>query len=137
MLKIETRGRNKDLSLTRHRILTMPKVLTFLESIERNSKNTRSNYHLGLACFQNYLDANSNSNSSVKIKLDLETVLPLLSKNKMDVYELLDGFLSYLMKRKAAIPSPNSTSVVDANYRFSVHSMLSYLTAVRIISWVL
>jgi integrase len=108
----------KNPSLTRFRVAEMPKVKTFLESVERNSKDTRSTYHLGLTWFQDFLDSNSNSN--VKVKLDLETVLQHLAKNKIDVYELLDGFVSYLMKLK---PEPDS--------KLSIQSMKVYLTGVK------
>jgi integrase len=103
--------------LTRHRIEAFPKVKTFLDSIERNSRKTRSLYHLGLASFQSFLDTTkSTSTSTSNLVLTLETILQPLAKNEIDLYELLDKFVSYLM---------------TLSNRLSVNSMKVYLSAVR------
>jgi integrase len=99
----------KDPSLTRNRIVTMSKVRMFFDSIDRNSRDTRNSYNLGLAHFQNYLDSNHTSSN-----LNLESILQPLAKNEIDLYGLLDGFVSYLTSLK-----------------LSVKTMILFLSAVR------
>ena len=105
----------KDLSLTRHRVESMGKVKTFLDSIERNSKDTKNSYHLGLGHFQNYLGHYSERYPSITI----ETILQHLAKNEIDVYELLDGFVSYLLR-------------MPLETRFSITTIMLCLSAVRL-----
>jgi hypothetical protein len=59
----------------------MDEVKAFLDSIERNSSQTRRTYNHGLTCFQDFLDSRS---------LTLETILQPLIKNQIDLYALLD-----------------------------------------------
>ena len=97
----------KDLSLIRHRVETLTNVKAFLDSIQRNSKESKDAYHLGLTHFQNFLDEKYPT-------LTAETILQHLAKNEINVYELLDDFVSFLMTLK-----------------LSVNSIILYLTAVR------
>jgi hypothetical protein len=68
----------KNLLLTRHRIVSMPKVKIFLDSIGRNSERSKSGYHLGLSCFQDFLDRNYAVNS-----FTLETIIQPLIENQI------------------------------------------------------
>jgi integrase len=102
----------KDLSLARHRIGSLDRVSKFLTSIERNSRKSRDNYHLGLSRFQDYLD--NSYNQKIDQPYTVETILQPLTKNEIDLYELLDSFVSYMMTLK-----------------LSVNSMLLYLAAVK------
>ena len=97
----------KNLSLTRHKVEALTNVKAFLDSIQRNSKESKNAYHLGLTHFQNFLDEKYPT-------LTAETILALLSKNEINVYELLDNFVSFLMALE-----------------LSVNSTILYLTAVR------
>jgi integrase len=110
---LKTKSRLKDLSLTRHRVASLTKVKEFLDSMQRNSEDSKEAYHLGLTHFQNFLDENEKYSA-----LTTETILQHLTKNEngIDVYELLNNFVSFLMTLKSGL---------------SVNSMILYLTAVR------
>ena len=114
----------KDLSLARHRVEAMSKVRTFLESVERNSIDTRNSYHMGLSRFQDFLEQ-----SDKYSPLNTESILSYLVNNgggnnvssnvnvtitRIDLYELLDDFVSYLIK-----------------LNISVRTITSYLGAAR------
>ncbi len=64
-------------------------VKTFLTSIQRNSLSSRYTYENGFVHFQGFL-------SRKYPNYNLETVLDPLGENKINPYELLDGFVSYL-----------------------------------------
>jgi len=65
------------------------RVMTFLSSMERNSLSSRYAYQNGLNHFQRFL-------SQKHPNYNLETILKPLGENKINPYELLDGFVSYL-----------------------------------------
>jgi hypothetical protein len=90
----------KNLSLTRHRVETLTNVKAFLDSIQRNSKESKNAYHLGLAHFQNFLDEKYPT-------LTAETILQHLAKNEINIYELLDNFVSFLMTLKLSVNKKN------------------------------
>jgi integrase len=71
-------------------------VNTFLESIGRNSINSRRTYKIGLTHFAEFLKPKKQTPT---------TIIPLLAKGKVNTYELLDQFVSYLSKLNIAIPS--------------------------------
>ncbi|CAN5356334.1 hypothetical protein BH18THE2_BH18THE2_22700 [soil metagenome] len=97
----------KNLALTRHKVEALPKVNEFLNSIQRNSKDSRNAYHLGLTHFQDFLDEKYPT-------FTVETILERLTNNEINVYELLNNFVSFLMV-----------------LTLSVNSLILYLTAVR------
>jgi hypothetical protein len=81
--------------------IDFPKVRTFLESVARGSKNSKASYEIGLKhlqCFLNSISNNNNNNSANDYSsYDIETILLALQSNKVNVYELLDSFVSYLV----------------------------------------
>ena len=85
-------------------------VNKFLESIGRNSKNSRKTYGAGLVHFAEFL---------IPMKLTPDTIIPLLAKGKVNVYELLDQFVSYLTKQNITVTSLNL-------YMAAVRSYLMY-----------
>ena len=97
----------KNLTLTRHKVEAQTKVKEFLNSIQRNSKDSKNAYHLGLTHFQDFLDEKYPN-------FTVETILERLTNNEINVYELLNNFVSFLMVLK-----------------LSVNSIILYLTAVR------
>jgi integrase len=123
----------------------MGEVRTFLDSVERNSGQTRNAYHLGLSCFQDFLDSCSSSSeigrsspllSSSTSTLTLESILQPLIKNEIDLYELLDNFVSYLMALKPEVnlkfkSKRNLDGQGSNSLRLSVNTMIAYLTAVK------
>lgn len=66
------------------------RVNTFLNSIERGSHNTRKLYQTSINYFTQFLKTK---------KLTGDSIVPLLTKGMVNVYELLDQFVSYLNKQ--------------------------------------
>jgi integrase len=74
----------------------LPKVRIFLDSIKRNSVSSEQAYLNGLRTFQRFLDLEN---------VNLETVLVSLQRQEINIYELLDRFVSYLLQKNLSIPS--------------------------------
>ena len=74
----------------------LPKVRIFLDSIKRNSVASEQAYLNGLRTFQRFLDI---------VNINLETVLVSLQRQEINIYELLDRFVSYLLQKNLSIPS--------------------------------
>ena len=82
----------KPRSPVRSRIAQSPKVRIFLDSISRNSSSSEKSYLNALVCFQEYL-----SKSEILRHYSIETVLTPLFKQEINLYELIDGYVSFLM----------------------------------------
>jgi integrase len=91
-----------------------PTEITFLSSISRNSLNSKYAYERGLAHFQRFLEHKYP-------EYNLEAILKPLSKNEMNVYELLDNFISYLLSVNSNL-TPTSLKL----YVASIRSYLAY-----------
>jgi integrase len=89
-------------------------VTTFLSSVERNSLNSRYAYQYGLIHFQRFL-------SQKHPDYNLETILKPLGENKINTYELLDGFISYLQMSNGTL-TPSSVKL----YMSTVRAYLGY-----------
>jgi len=74
------------------------KVNIFLNSIGRNSKNSRRMYATGLRYFERFLSHNYSSQNP-------DTIILALQNQRINTYELLDQFVSYLSQQKIAVPS--------------------------------
>lgn len=100
---------------TRHKQIDLfPKVKIFLDSIARNSIKSKNSYSSGISLLQDFLNAEEQ-----KKKYDdcnCEAILQSLLENRVNVYELLDSFVSYVLVIKPEI-TPKSLSL--------------YLTAIR------
>lgn len=113
-----------------------PKVRKFLESIARGSKNSKASYEVGLKHLQCFLnsnisnsDKNNNNNNSSDdcyhhYNYNIETILEALQSNKLNVYELLDSFVSYFVNMPHHQPPIAPTSI--ALYVYAVRSYLQY-----------
>jgi site-specific recombinase XerD len=66
------------------------RVNTFLESIGRNSKNSGKSYRTGLNHFTRFLRPRNQTPDSI---------IPQLNQGKINQYELLDQFVSYLLRQ--------------------------------------
>jgi integrase len=96
-------------------IYTQTKVHEFLDSLARNSYSSKEIYAVGLSHFQRFLnDKFPNQNKT------LETIIEPLTTNEINVYTLLDNFVSYILKANQL--SPNSISL----YLAAVKSYLGY-----------
>lgn len=91
----------------------IPKVKIFLESIQRNSNNSRRVYQTGLAHFRHFLQEKYGVNADTEYTL--ETILEPIYRNEISVYELLDNFVSFMM---------DSTSL-------SVYAIKIYVSSIR------
>jgi integrase len=93
-------------------IESLPRVNTFLDSIKRNSASTAVGYKTGLVYFQEIL--------SKRYSQTLETILPLLCKEQIDVYTVLDQFINFMLTEK-------KVSAVSINqYLNGIRSFLAY-----------
>ena len=72
-----------------HNRVDSSRVNTFLDSIQRGSNNTKKLYNTSLNHFAQFL---------LLKKQTPDTIIPLLTKGKVNTYELLDQFVSYLIK---------------------------------------
>ena len=104
----------KPLSITKlsPQKIAFQRVVTFLSSIERNSLKSRYAYQNGLIHFQGFL-------SQKYPDYDLDTILKPLLEDKVNRYELLDRFISYLQTFNL---TPSSIKV----YMTSVRSYFAY-----------
>src|SRR5919204_2073798 len=96
-------------ALVHSQVEDIPKARAFLESISRNSKNSKKTYQTGLLHLHKFLNQNYPGD-----KVTLETILEKLTKNEINLYELLDRFVSFLLSSK-----------------LSIHSIRIVMTAVR------
>jgi integrase len=109
---VELVGRLVNPTITRHKVESFTKVKAFLDSIQRNSKQSKKVYQTGITHFQDFLYEKYTSYST-------ETILDLLNRNEINVYELLDNFVSFLMALKL---SANSIQL----YMAAIRSYLAY-----------
>ena len=70
------------------------KIDRFLNSVERNSIQSKKAYSTALIHFHAFL-----SNDGRYTKFSEETIVDALLKNQINVYSLLDDFISYLISR--------------------------------------
>ncbi|MDQ6863718.1 MAG: hypothetical protein M3044_07820, partial [Thermoproteota archaeon] len=87
----------------------------FLDSIARNSKSSKDTYAAGLTHFQRFLDDKRENHT-------LQSIIAALKMGEINVYELLDEFVSYLIGLK------NGN---DRRLSISSRSITIYLAAVR------
>jgi hypothetical protein len=76
--------------------IDFPKVRSFLESIARNSRNSKATYETGLKHFQHFLGGAGSNNNNYQ-NYNVENILSALQAGSVNVYELLDGFVSYFV----------------------------------------
>ena len=93
--------------LTRKQIGDLPKVKSFLDSVGRNSKQSRQTYHAAIVDFQHFLYKKYPGQTA-------DSVLTNLVKDEINVYELLEGFVSF-----------------ESSLRLSVRSIRLYITAIK------
>lgn len=78
----------------------LPKVRAFLDSIRRNSTASEKAYLNGLLRFQHFLSQDNKLNNH-----SLETILSPLLNREINLYELLDAFVSFLSSLNLLAPS--------------------------------
>ena len=93
------------------------KVQDFLNGVARNSERTRKAYNVGLVHFQTFL-----CNDDRYSEFTAESILLPVSKNQINVYTLIDNFVSYLVSKHKNKLSPNAVSL----YVVALRSYLLY-----------
>jgi integrase len=83
------------------------RVNTFLDSIGRNSHNSKKLYRTGLNHFADFLRSE---------KQTPDTIISQIKSEKINTYELLDQFVSYLSKQAVAATSLKSYIAVIRSY---------------------
>jgi integrase len=88
-----------------HNVLVLqelpPKARTFLNAIGRNSASSEHVYRIGLLHFQQFL----NSRYTNQMSYSLESVLSPLQTQEINVYELFDQFVSFLLQKDLSTKS--------------------------------
>jgi integrase len=79
----------------------LPKVKVFLEAISRNSIKSKRSYSSGITLLQHFL--NENEQKQRYHGCNCETIIFALLENKINVYELFDRFVSYVLAAKSDI----------------------------------
>ena len=95
-------------------ITDLPKVHAFLSSISRNSIKSKYAYQYGLTHLQKFIVQTYPS-------YNLETILGPLSRNEINLYEMLEGFVCYMKSTNPDL-TPNSLKL----YMVSIRSYLAY-----------
>jgi integrase len=72
--------------------VSQQKVIDFLNIIARNSQRSKDTYSLGLAHFQTFLHQRYGNE-----RFTLENIIDKILNNEVNVYGLLDNFVSYLI----------------------------------------
>jgi len=104
-----------EVSKTHRKLESLPKVSTFLDSIKRNSALTANGYKTALAYFQEFLSKHYHHHSYT-----IENILLLFLDDKMDVYKLLEAFITFMYREK-------KISAVSINqYLNGIRSYLAY-----------
>lgn len=89
-----------------------PQVSDFLDSVGRNSNKTKKVYGFGLLHFQEFLSSDDRYS-----KFTANSIIKPVSKNQIDVYTIIDHFVSYLVSKHDKKLSPNSISLYVAAIR--------------------
>jgi integrase len=107
------------LSRRSRQIELLPKVKTFIDSIARNSLRSKKAYSSGLSILQNFLNAEEQKQKYQRC--NCETIIQPLLENKVNVYELLVSFVSYVLAAKPEI-TPRTLSL----YLVAIRSYLAF-----------
>ena len=102
-------------------VLQLPRVKKFLDGIGRNSNRSMITYCTGLTHFNNFIIKRYNNNGNLNQNLDCESILNPLSTNEINVYDLLDSFVSNILDDRKGI-SPKTVSL----YVSAIRSYLAY-----------
>jgi len=88
------------------------KVDNFLTSVARNSERSKQLYGFGLTHFQTFLSSDDRYS-----KFTVDSILKPISNDQINVYTLIDDFVSYLVSKHKNKLSANSVSLYVAALR--------------------
>lgn len=98
-----------------------PKVRTFLESVARNSRNSKATYETGLKHFQRFLVGSTTSNNYQNYNVE-SIIQAIQAGGSINVYELMDGFVSYFV-----VHLSHKQHIAPTSIFLYVHAVKSYL----------
>ena len=104
----------QSITATKERITDHKTANVFLSSMSRNSIKSKLTYQYGLLHFQKFLEQKYP-------QYNIENILKPLSKNELDIYVVLDEFVSYLVD-----PTLELTSNTIKLYITALKSYLAY-----------
>ena len=117
-------------------ITASPLVQRFLDSISRNSIKSMRSYSSGLTHFRKFL---SYDDVGKYRKYNIETILKDLSNNKINVYELLDDYVSFLISRQGISPKSMSLYLAALRSYFAYYDIdvipSKFRRKMRYLSW--
>ena len=117
----DTSSATATINIVRQQTNNQPKVKVFLDTIGRNSLKTKRIYETALVHFQEYL------NEKYDYKHTLESIVNEILNNNVDLYELIDGFLSYgITKTKRGEEAVKLTPQTIRTYLIGIKSYLAY-----------
>jgi integrase len=105
------------------------KVARFLQSVASQSPKTAEGYGMGISHFANFikkLDDVKNRNYP-KSSYTLNEIVESILKNEINVYDILEDFLYYLMSEPLRLPNGN----VVPNKKLSNRSLQFYVSTIR------
>jgi integrase len=102
---------------TMYTIMEQDGAKQFLAGKGRNSKSTKSTYAVALAHFQNFLDNKQRT---------LVSIIKPLKDKQIDVYELLEDFITYILETKNG--NDKTLSIKSRTIKAYVTAIRSYLT---------
>jgi integrase len=88
------------------------KVQEFLDSVARNSEKSKKLYFTGLSHFQTFL-----SSSNKYSEFTVDSILKPVVENQINIYTLIDNFISYLTTKHKNKLSANAISLYVAAVR--------------------
>jgi site-specific recombinase XerD len=102
--------------------IDFPAVRTFLESVARNSSNSKASYETGLKHFQRFLVGSTNTSNNCH-NYNVETIIPAIQAGgSINVYELMDGLVSYFV-----VQLSHKQYIAPTSIFLYVHAVKSYL----------
>lgn len=93
-----------------------PTAKEFLDSIARKSRASQRNYAAGLLAFHKFLDG----------KYTLTTIIEALTKNEVNVYTILNNFVTYLLQTKHRMTGQKLAPKTIEGYMRGVRSFLCF-----------
>jgi hypothetical protein len=101
-------------------LMKLPKLAAFLHSVERNSIGSKNAYFSGLRHLNYFI-------SRYYPSYTCETILQPLLKNKINIYELFERFISYLLETRIGITPKSISLYVTALRSYFAYYDLAYL----------
>src|SRR5439155_4897206 len=91
------------------------KVDAFLQAIDKNSRKTRNNYENALVHLERYV-------SKIYPPLSINSILLSIIDNKIDIYKLMDDFITYETSKAQGKITPQSLRT----YLIGIKSYFAY-----------